>query len=69
MAEFSRALYDELDNLDLGDAIRNAKARLRTPPLLRESTRSSFVFSVETKRVVHRVGERPWQSFSFPKTS
>ncbi len=69
MAEFSKALYDELDNLDLGDAIGKAKARLRTPPLLRESTRSSFVISVETKRVVHMVGKRPWQSFSFPKTS
>lgn len=65
MLSFADGLYEELAQMDLETCIDRCRNRLRTPPLLKEKTRSSFVIDVVGRRVDFMVGERPWETFSF----
>jgi hypothetical protein len=67
MVEFAKALYERLGDLAPEGAINKCKVRLRTAPVLQETTRSSFVITTADRRVDHMVGEKPWEIFSFPE--
>ncbi len=65
MAAFVADLYPRLPDLDRETVIERCKNRLRTPSILQERTRSSFVVDIQERRVDYRVGSGPWQTFQF----
>ena len=69
MDAFVGALFADLGDLDREAIIRRCRDRLRTPPILQERTRSSFVIDVVDRRVDYCVGGGSWQTFRFPTAS
>jgi len=63
MTEFLQNLWAWFPTLDQEDVIDRCRAVLRQPPILQESTRSSFVIDVQEKRVDYAVGGGPWKRF------
>ena len=69
MTAFADGLYGDLDEVDNEAAFDRCKERLRTPPIFRDTTRSSFVIDVVGRRIDHTVKTRPWRTFSFAEAS
>ena len=65
MRTFVEELYPQLPDLDRHTIIERCKDRLRTPPILQDSTRSSFVVDIQERRVDYIVGTNAWQTFCF----
>ena len=69
MDAFVGDLFAELRDLDSETIILRCQDRLRTPPILQERTRSSFVIDVADRRVDYCVGKGSWHTFRFPEAS
>ena len=69
MQTFVEGLYPQLPDLDRDDIVECCKERLRSAPILQDSTRSSFVIDIQKRRVDYMVGTRAWQTFSFENIS
>ena len=65
MAGFLEELHSQLAELDREEIIARCRQVLRADPLLRDSTRSSFVIDVQERRVDYVVGRGSWQTFRF----
>ena len=69
MESFVASLYPQLPDLDEETIIERCRDRLRTPPILQPSTRSSFVIDIRGRRVDCCVGNGPWRTFRFAEVA
>ena len=65
MTAFAKDIYGELPHLSDGEILESCKARLRTGPILQDTTRSSFVMDIGKKTIHYMLGNGPWNSFAF----
>ena len=69
MESFVANLHPQLPDLDDEAIMERCKERLRKPPSLQESTRSSFVIDIQGRRVDCCVGNGSWRTFRFDEVT
>ena len=65
MQTFLNPTYPQIKDLGRAEIIDRCKDLLRTPPILNDNTRSSFVIDIQERRIDYMVGNSPWQTFQF----